>query len=220
MKRQQDAVGEVTATTVDAVGASGTVAARVATLGVEFGDDAPQASRTRVAHLQHAAELDDDTLSALLDEAASITRSHAHAIGKRGRGGRPLHMPYLLRTLENLLDPRRSARASPSHAVARLDTLGLDKAADGADPPPIDEPDEVWRAALGDLRLALTAENYHTWLATTRVVARTEDVLLVGVPDPLQRDWLEHKLHRPVMSALGRIGYGHMRVEYVVSGGP
>jgi len=128
-------------------------------------------------------------------------------------------MPYLLRTLESLLDPERTARASPPSASARPDTPSPTAAVDSADPPPINEPDEVWRAALVDLRLSLTAENYRAWLSTTRVVARTENVLRVGVPDSLRRDWLEHKLRRPVMSALGRLGYGHMRVEYVIAPG-
>lgn len=219
MSSQTDVTSTVTAATDGVPCAGNALATRVDTLGVEFGDDAPQASRTRVTHLQREAALDDGALSTLLDEAASITRSQAHAIGKRGRGGRPLHMPYLLRTLESLLDPERTARASPPSASARPDTPSPTAAVDSADPPPINEPDEVWRAALVDLRLSLTAENYRAWLSTTRVVARTENVLRVGVPDSLRRDWLEHKLRRPVMSALGRLGYGHMRVEYVIAPG-
>lgn len=201
------------------------VVARVDALGVEFGDDAPRASRTRVAHLQRAAGLDDDTLSALLDEAASITHSQARGIDKRGRDGRPLHMPYLLRTLESLLDPDRGRvpRTSPPQIGTRPDTLAPgdagNDAGNDAGSPPIDEPDAVWRAVLGDLRPVLTPENYDAWLATARVIARTDELLRVGVPASFQREWLERKLHGQVMGALGRLGYGDMRVEYVVAPG-
>jgi len=197
------------------------VVARVDALGVEFGDDAPRASRTRVAHLQRAAGLDDDTLSALLDEAASITHSQARGIDKRGRDGRPLHMPYLLRTLESLLDPDwgRVPRTSPPQIGTRPDTLAPGDAGNDAGSPPIDEPDAVWRAVLGDLRPVLTPENYDAWLATARVIARTDELLRVGVPASFQREWLERKLHGQVMGALGRLGYGDMRVEYVVGDG-
>jgi len=197
------------------------VVARVDALGVEFGDDAPRASRTRVAHLQRAAGLDDDTLSTLLDEAASITHSQARGIDKRGRDGRPLHMPYLLRTLESLLglDRGRVPRASPPQIGTRPDTLASGDAGNDAGSPPIDEPDAVWRAVLGDLRPVLTPENYDAWLATARVIARTDELLRVGVPASFQREWLERKLHGQVMGALGRLGYGDMRVEYVVAPG-
>jgi len=190
------------------------VAEYVTALGEEFGDDAPHASRTRVANLRRETELDDDTLLELLEEAAAITRSQGHAIGKRGRGGRPIHMPYLLRTLEGLLDPARSARVSPP----RPDGLvpGVRAPSVGARPLPVGETDDVWSAALAELQLILTPENYNTWLATTRVVARTGDLLRIGVPKPFQREWLERKLHGRVISTLRHLGHGGMRVEYVV----
>ena len=65
----------------------------------------------------------------------------------------------------------------------------------------------------------LTPENYDAWLATARVIARTDELLRVGVPASFQREWLERKLHGQVMGALGRLGYGDMRVEYVVAPG-
>jgi len=80
------------------------VAAAVANLSAEFGDDAPQASQTRVANMQRAARMADADLLPLLDEAASIARSQAGAITKRGRDGTIVCMPYLLATLRDLVD--------------------------------------------------------------------------------------------------------------------
>jgi len=196
-----------------------TITAYVKELGAEFGDDAPHASRTRVTNLRREAGLGDDTLQELLEEAASITRSQAHAISKRGRGGHPVHMPYLLRTLEGLLDPARSARASPSFdgAHARAPSTPTPALTGGARPLPIDETDEVWHAALAELQLVLTPENYNTWLSTTRVVERTGDLLRIGVPKVLQMEWLERKLHGCVTSTLRHLGHGDMRVEYMVT---
>ncbi len=196
---------------------SDTIAAYVKELAAEFGDDAPHASRTRVTNLRREAGLGDDTLLELLEEAASITRSQAHAISKRGRGGRPVHMPYLLRTLEGLLDPTRSARASPSFDGAHARAPSMPALTGGAQPLPIDEPDEVWHAALAELQLVLTPENYNTWLSTTRVVDRTGDLLRISVPKVLQMEWLERKLHGCVTSTLRHLGHGDMRVEYIVT---
>ncbi len=80
------------------------VAAAVANLSDEFGDDAPQASRTRVANMQRVAGLADADVLPLLDEAAAIARSQTAAITKRGRGGEIVRMPYLLATLRDLVD--------------------------------------------------------------------------------------------------------------------
>jgi len=195
------------------------IAAQLSALSEEFGDDAPRASRTRVTNLSRAAGCDDELVLELLGEAAAITRSQSHVIGKSGRAGRPVRMPYLLRTLESLLHPDHPPRASPWSTVG--DSLSADRprvARGDEQPPPILETDEVWRAALGELQLILTPENYTTWLATTRVVARTGGTLRIGVPKTFHRDWLEHKLHRRVMDALHHVGYGEMRVEYVVVG--
>ena len=190
---------------------------RVTALSDEFGDSAPHASRTRVANVQRMAGLDDDTLLHLLEEATIITRSQAHTITKRGRDGLPVRMPYLLRTLHNLADPEESAPVPPrSHA-----SQGALWAASGPDETlsaVIDDVDEVWAAALGELRLIVTPENYATWLASTRVLTRTKDLLRIGVPKPFQRDWLEHKLHGRVTGVLQRLGHDRLRVEWVVAG--
>ncbi len=217
--------------TTDAVDA---VVARVSALGAEFGDDAPRASASRIATLRRAPELDDDALLGLLDEAAAITRSQAHAIIKRGRGGRPVRMPYLLRTLESLVDPAggRVPRASPPASDGGAQDGGQGDGMSRAHAPvggargrtdratSIDEPDAVWRAALGELRTMVTADNYDTWLATTQVVTRTDEVLRIGALAPFQREWLERRLHRRVRDALDRIGHGRLRVEYVVAARP
>jgi chromosomal replication initiator protein len=74
----------------------------------------------------------------------------------------------------------------------------------------------VWRAALDELSLVLTAENFKTWLASTWVVAQEGDLLRVAVPSQFNKDWLEAKLSGRVMNTLQRLGYQSTRIEYVV----
>jgi len=190
---------------------------RVTALSHEFGDDAPHASRTRVANVQRSAALDDNALVQLLGEAATITRSQATTITKRGRDGLPVRMPYLLRTLHNLAHCDDSASVLP-HSYVSQGALWSAGNPDETVSPVIDEVDEVWAAALGELRLILTPENYATWLASTRVLTRTEDLLRIGVPTPFQRDWLASKLHGRVTSVLQRLGHDGLRIEWVVTG--
>ncbi len=97
------------------------VAAAVADLSAEFGDDAPQASRTRVANMQRVAGLADADVLPLLDEAAAIARSQTAAITKRGRGGEIVRMPYLLATLRDLVDASDMLDAPLASGAGRPD---------------------------------------------------------------------------------------------------
>lgn len=129
----------------------------------------------------------------------------------------PVRMPYLLRTLHNLAHCDDSTSVLP-HSYVSQGALWSAGNPDETVSPVIDEVDEVWAAALGELRLILTPENYATWLASTRVLTRTEDLLRIGVPTPFQRDWLASKLHGRVTSVLQRFGHDGLRIEWVVTG--
>jgi len=219
------------------------VAAAVADLSAEFGDDAPQASRTRVANMQRGAGLADADVLPLLDEAAAIARSQTAAITKRGRDGEIVRMPYLLATLRDLVaapdvpdaplasgagrpDPRLSG-AGPGPGTASAPALtwlapagpcapgGGATAAVARDDPPADSAaTALWQAVLDEVREVLTPENYAVWFAPARALALEGDVLRVAVPTAFHADWLAHKLGGRVRQALERTGHTGVRIAY------
>jgi len=196
------------------------IAAAVAHLATEFGDDAPQASRTRVSNMRRGSGLDDTALLALLDEAAAITRSQAAAITKRGRSGAVIRMPYLLATLRTLIDAS-DTRATPV-LVAREDVSALPTpwpadVPDIDDSPVATEAAAVWQAVLTEVRQDVTPENYAAWFASTQAVALDADVLSVGVSTSFQQQWLEYKLRGCVERALERTGHGGVRITYDIA---
>ncbi len=198
------------------------IAVHIAHLSVEFGDDAPHASRTRVLNMQHAAGLGDEALTILLNEAATITRSQASAITKRGRGGTVIRMPYLLATLQGLMEAPDdfTAMAVPTASASIVPLTpgpGALAASEVDDPPATTEAEALWRAVLGEVRRDVTAENYAAWFASTRALALDGDVLRVGVPTPFHAQWLEHKLWGCVVRALGRTGHTGMRIAYEIA---
>ncbi len=219
------------------------VAAAVANLSAEFGDDAPQASQTRVANMQRAARMADADLLPLLDEAASIARSQAGAITKRGRDGTVVCMPYLLATLRDLVDtpdtpdaplasgagrpdPRLSgagpgpgvtivpAPAQPALSAPCAPGGGATAAVAEDDSPADNAATALWRAVLGEVREVLTPENYAVWFAPARALALEGDVLRVAVPSPFHADWLAHKLGGRVQQALERTGHAGVHIVY------
>ena len=222
------------------------VAAAVANLSAEFGDDAPQASQTRVANMQRAARMADADLLPLLDEAASIARSQAGAITKRGRDGTIVCMPYLLATLRDLVDapdapdaplasgagqpdPRLS-EAGPGPGAVSAGALaqsalsapcapggGATAAVAEDDSPADNAATALWRAVLGEVREVLTPENYAVWFAPACALALEGNVLRVTVPTAFHANWLAHKLGGRVRQALERTGHGGVHITYDVS---
>ncbi len=222
------------------------VAAAVADLSAEFGDDAPQASRTRVANMQRVAGLADADVLPLLAEAAAIARSQAGAITKRGRSGQIVRMPYLLATLRDLVDAPDVPDAPLASDVGRPDPHlsgvgpgpGTASAPASAQPVPSgpcapgggatvavaeDDPladnaaTALWRAVLGEMREVLTPENYAVWFAPACALALEGDVLRVAVPSSFHADWLAHKLGGRVRQALERTGHAGVHLTYDVA---
>ncbi len=216
------------------------LAAEIAALGAELGDDAPRSSLGRARNLCRDAGVSPARFLRLLDEAAARTRDRQASIVKRRRDGQTSNgMPYLFAVLADLLHPTppRTAdvgpatdrrRAGPSGRRRRQRAGGRSEPvtsyAAWSDSParlPIAEEHPVWRAVLDELAQVLTPENFNTWLASTRAVGQEGEVLRVAVPTPFNKTWLEQKLHGKVTGAMhkiddtlasGRVG----RVEYVV----
>ena len=209
-----------------------TLAAEIAALGAELGDDAPTSSVTRAGNLQRDAGMSLDRFLRLLDEAAARTRDRQESIVKRRRDDQaPNAMPYLFAVLQDLLHPAppRAAdigpdrrRAGPSGRRRRRgggcgEASGSYAAwSDSPAPLPITEEHPVWRAVLDELAQVMTPENFNAWLASTRALGQDGDVLRVAVPAAFNKTWLEHKLAGKVAGALHTIDYAALRVEPIV----
>ena len=218
------------------------LAAEIAALGDELGDDAPRSSLGRARNLRRDAGVSLDRFLRLLDEAAARTHDRQESIVKRRRDGQaPNGMPYLFAVLQDLLHPAppRTRTGSPDADRRRSDPSGRRRRradshshgkasgsyaawSDSPAPLPIVEEHPVWRAVLDELAQVMTSENYNTWLATTRALDQEGELLRVAVPAPFNKTWLEQKLHGKVTGALQKIdddtlGVGRVgRVEYVV----
>jgi len=218
------------------------LAAEIAALSAEMGDDAPRSSLGRARNLHRDAGMSLDRFLRLLDEAAARTRDRQESIVKRRRDGQaPNGMPYLFAVLQDLLHPappqtcasgpdadRRRAGPSGRRRRRRDDGRGepINSYAAWSDSPaplPIVEEHPVWHAVLDELAHVMTSENFNAWLATTRALGQEGELLRVAVPAAFNKTWLEQKLHGKVAGALQKIDYDTLcakrvaRVEYVVA---
>jgi len=221
------------------------LAAEVAALSDELGDDAPRSSLGRARNLHRDAGVSLARFLRLLDEAAARTRDRQASIVKRRRDDQaPNGMPYLFAVLTDLLHPvpprvtdgspdaerRRGGGggAAPPPPRRRRDEGYGEPASsyaawsDSPAPLPIVEEHPVWRAVLAELAQVLTPENFNAWLASTRALDQDGAVLRVAVPAAFNKTWLEQKLAGKVAGALRTIDDTALhtgrvlRVEYVV----
>jgi hypothetical protein len=215
-------------------------------IGREFGDEATtRASVTRAYNLMRESNLPIQDFVQLLFEAKALTRTYQASIVKTRRDSGKLPrknlMPYFFATLNSLLQPDRQtpglrrARLSQrtrskvrrngnsASRAARLELTGYLARQDVVPAPTqsmhASDMHPVWLQALEELRNVLTPENFDTWLADTYVISQEGTALLISVPKPFHKDWLDNKLRGRVESVLRRLGHGDLKVEFVVADG-
>jgi len=213
-------------------------------IGREFGDEATtRASVTRAYNLMRESSVTFQDFVQLLLEAKALTRTYQASITKTrsdsGKLPRKNLMPYFFATLQSLLHPdhqtsrprkaRLSQRMRPKvrqngnsavHAAGLASTGYLETQDVSTAPTRLVQASDmhpVWLQALEELRNVLTPENFNTWLADTYVISQEGNLLLVAVPKPFQKDWLDNKLRGRVESVLRRLGHGDFKVEFVVA---
>jgi chromosomal replication initiator protein len=77
----------------------------------------------------------------------------------------------------------------------------------------------IWRAALGELQVALSPANFETWLKHTALVDVDETRFRISVPNGFAKDWLETR-YRPLISqTLARVVGYSVQVEFVIHSG-
>jgi chromosomal replication initiator protein len=97
-----------------------------------------------------------------------------------------------------------------------------DAARDAQRPAFADDPryQQVWQAALGELRGRISRANYETWLRATTLVTVADGVATVAAPNAFAVEQLRMKFDVEITTALSTIMNRNVSVEYVVSGQP
>ena len=124
-----------------------------------------------------------------------------------------------LDALEEQLVPARdqpvSSEGSTGSGVSAIyDRNGLasrvaddgDAAADDSLTPRLEvSTNQVWAAALDDLREACTRTTFETWLKSAKLIRLVGDVAVIGAPSTFACDWLAGHLRDDIARALAAI---------------
>ena len=190
------------------------VAARIAAIGEQLGDDTPASSVTRARNIQAEVGVNSPAFLEALEAAARRVGERAPAFRILNAEGQPNGMHYFFGVLRRQL---RGASERPSRREPRARQADVAAAwANCPEPAPVGETHPVWRAALEELRAIMTTGNFETHLASTRAIGQDDSVLRVQVADVFQKQWLENRLARHVADALTMGGHPELRVAFVV----
>jgi chromosomal replication initiator protein len=75
---------------------------------------------------------------------------------------------------------------------------------------------QVWRAALGELQVALSPANYETWLRDTQLVEVEDNRFRIAVPNGYAKDWLESRYRSLISQTLAKIVGYSVQTEFIV----
>ncbi len=96
--------------------------------------------------------------------------------------------------------------------------------AEMTEPEELPEPDrefdpdaqELWQAALSELRLKMARGTFDTWLKGTEGVTLDGDTLMVAVANEFARDWLENRLISVIKRTIASLAGRELEVRFVV----
>ena len=79
--------------------------------------------------------------------------------------------------------------------------------------------DALWQAILGEVELTVSRGSYITWFKNTRVLRRTNDQLIVGVPNIFAKQQLELKYKQMILDLMKKNGTKDLGVEFKIFSG-
>lgn len=75
---------------------------------------------------------------------------------------------------------------------------------------------QLWQAILGNLELTLSKANFTTWFKNTSIIEKSENGIVVGVPNAFTKEWLQNKYHQDILKALKSIAAEIKEVKYQI----
>jgi chromosomal replication initiator protein len=77
-------------------------------------------------------------------------------------------------------------------------------------------PEVIWQTAYGELQLQMPRETFDTWLRNARLIAHEDGTYVLGVQNIYAREWLEHRLKKPIVRTLSHVAGRSVEVRFVL----
>ncbi|MEK7153938.1 MAG: chromosomal replication initiator protein DnaA [Patescibacteria group bacterium] len=76
--------------------------------------------------------------------------------------------------------------------------------------------EELWKAVLTEMELALSRANFTTWFKGTSLLANNRGALMVSAPNGFVKEWLENKFGKQIFQIIRNLSPEVREIKYVV----
>ncbi len=78
--------------------------------------------------------------------------------------------------------------------------------------------EELWKAVLSEMEVALSRANFTTWLKGTTILSNNSGSVLVSVPNGFVKEWLENKFNRQIFRVMQNFCPEVREIKYIIGG--
>ncbi len=75
---------------------------------------------------------------------------------------------------------------------------------------------DLWQAVLGEIELSVSRASFVTWFRNTELLRRTDELLIIGVPNVFIKQQLERKFNELITETLKKNGVTPAKIEYKI----
>src|SRR5712692_4183898 len=77
-------------------------------------------------------------------------------------------------------------------------------------------PQQVWKAVLGDLQVQMPRATFDTWVKNTTVVSYEDGMFVIGAPNTYAVEWLENRLHGALLRSAAQVMRRSVDLRFIV----
>ncbi|MEA1936937.1 MAG: chromosomal replication initiator protein DnaA [Patescibacteria group bacterium] len=78
--------------------------------------------------------------------------------------------------------------------------------------------EELWKTILGEMELCISKASFTTWFRGTGILSRSENEIIISVPNGFAKEWLENKYHKFILRAIQSLYPKITKVIYKIGG--
>lgn len=75
---------------------------------------------------------------------------------------------------------------------------------------------ELWQVVLGEIELIVSKATYATWFKNTAIHGFKDGTIMISVPSPLVREWLETKFNKTILKIMRNYCENVRNVDYLI----
>ncbi len=77
--------------------------------------------------------------------------------------------------------------------------------------------DQLWQAALGEIEIQVSKTNFVTWFKNSRLIEKQNGAALIALPNNFAKQWIEKRYYKVVLGALRNLDDNTKKIDFIVA---